>query len=320
MDPPDKRGADVTVVIPVKDRVELLRHTLRSVAEQTQPPAEVVVADDGSTDRTPEVARELGARVIRKDGGGWGPSAARNAGLAEVRTPYVAFLDSDDLLLPGALEKLRDALERDLAAPFAYGQAIAAGRNGDDWWFEGVIAARPDELRDPVTSIFVRNHVPSSGALARTEAVRAIGGYDQGLVFDEDHDFWIRLGAHGRPAHVPEVVAIHRRHPGNRGNPLDAIDDELAVVSRADSHDGLVARRAERLGVLLCEVSINAVRRRSLRELAGGVNKLLLRQPERVRILRTSATYFSARRASGRQGERLWQERTDIRDWLSGYR
>ncbi|MFL5825007.1 MAG: glycosyltransferase family 2 protein, partial [Thermoleophilaceae bacterium] len=310
----------VTVVIPVKDRPELLRQTLRSVAEQTQPPAEVVVADDGSTDSTPEVAREDGARVIRNAEGGWGPSAARNAGLAEVRTPYVAFLDSDDLLLPGAHEVLRGALERDPAAPFAYGQAIAAGRDGDAWRLEGVIAARPDELRDPVAAIFVRNHVPSSGALARTEEVRAIGGYDQGLVFDEDHDLWIRLGARGRPAHVEEVVAIHRRHPGNRGNPLDAIEDELAVVSRADSHDGLAAHRPDRLGVLLCEVAIGAVHRRSLRELAGGVSKLLVRQPRRLRIMRTSATYFSARRASGRQGERLWQERTDIRHWLSGYR
>jgi glycosyltransferase involved in cell wall biosynthesis len=320
MDPPEKRGADVTVVIPVRDRAELLRHTLRSVAEQTRPPAEVVVADDGSTDSTPDVARDAGARVIRNAEGGWGPSAARNAGLAEVRTPYVAFLDSDDLLLPGALEALGEALERDADAPFAYGQAFAAGRDGDGWSLEGVIAARRDELRDPVPAIFVRNHVPSSGALARTEAVRAIGGYDQELVFDEDHDFWIRLGARGRPAHVEDVVAIHRRHPGNRGNPLDAIDDELAVVSRAGSRNGLAARRADRLGVLLCEVSIDAVRRRSLRELTGGVNKLLVRQPSRLRIMRTSATYFSARRASGRQGERLWEERTDIRHWLSGYR
>jgi glycosyltransferase involved in cell wall biosynthesis len=320
MDPPDKRGADVTVVIPAKDRAELLRHTLRSVSEQSEPPAEVVVADDGSTDHTAAVAGEAGARVVRNANGGWGASAARNVGLAQVGTPFVAFLDSDDLLLPHALERLRQALEREPDAPFAYGQALAASRGAGGWVPEGLIAPGADDLEDPVVSIFVRNHVPSSGVLARTEAVKSIGGYDEQMVYDEDHDFWIRLAARGRPVPVDDVLCVHRRHQGNRGNPLDAMEYELLLVERARSDERLRAHCADRLGVLLCEVSIAAGSRRSLAELGGGVNRLLLREPDRLRILRTSARHFSARRDFGRQGDRIWRERADIREWLNGYR
>src|SRR4051794_41227598 len=70
----------VTVVIPVRDRATLLAVTLRTVREQTAPPGEVIVADDGSGDGSPEVAARAGARVLRRPQGGWGAAGGRNPG------------------------------------------------------------------------------------------------------------------------------------------------------------------------------------------------------------------------------------------------
>src|SRR3954451_18633051 len=70
----------VTVVIPVRDRATLLAVTLRTVREQTAPPGEVIVADDGSGDGSPEVAARAGARVLRRPQGGWGAAGGGGGG------------------------------------------------------------------------------------------------------------------------------------------------------------------------------------------------------------------------------------------------
>src|SRR3954462_9280891 len=70
----------VTVVIPVRDRATLLAVTLRTVREQTAPPGEVIVADDGSGDGSPEVAARAGARVLRRPPGGWGAAGGGGGG------------------------------------------------------------------------------------------------------------------------------------------------------------------------------------------------------------------------------------------------
>src|SRR5919204_6512245 len=113
----------VTVVIPVRDRAALLAETLRSVAEQSAPAGELIVADDGSRDDSAAVAERAGARVLRRAEGGWGAAGARNAALEAATGARILFLDSDDLLVPTALERLGPALDAAPDAPFAYGRA-----------------------------------------------------------------------------------------------------------------------------------------------------------------------------------------------------
>jgi hypothetical protein len=90
----------VTVVIPAWNRASLLEQTLRSVDQQTHPSFEVIVADDGSTDETAGVVPVHGATRLHNASGDWGAAGARNAGLRVARGDLVAFVDSDDLLLP----------------------------------------------------------------------------------------------------------------------------------------------------------------------------------------------------------------------------
>jgi hypothetical protein len=317
--PTQSSSQGVSVVIPTKDRARLLEQTLRSVNEQTLPPTEVIVADDGSTDDTEAVIRAAGARHVRNSGSGWGPSAARNAGLSAASCAAVSFIDSDDLLHPRALERLYAALRSQPHAPFAFGHALVASRGAGGWSAEGVIRPSPDERRDFLCSLFVRNSVPSGGALVDRETALDLGGFDTQMVFAEDHAFWLSLARRGEPAYVPEVVCIHRRHGGNRWTPAMSPADERTIDVLAEIDERLTPCLPRRRGVQLCEVSIDALHKRSPRQLLAAVSRLLLGKPHRVQILRAAVVHFRMRRrAPGEAGAPL-QDDVALRDWLASY-
>jgi glycosyltransferase involved in cell wall biosynthesis len=308
----------VSVVIPTYNREELLGHTLETVLAQTLPPAEVIVVDDGSTDSTPKLLEDLGVTVIRNPEGGWGPGRARNVALERVSTDYVAFVDSDDLLLPDALERLTSALAAAPNAPFAFVRALAACRHEDGWHQEGVIGASEEEERDLLGSLFARNSVPSSGALIRTEAARQIGGYDLRLRW-ADHHFWVRAAKLGQPVHVPRICCVYRRHVGNRYVPMLAQEDADAILALAEGDARLEAQIPERLGVELCERSLSAVKAGSVRGAIRDVWQLGLRGSDRRRVLVRAFSHYRTRRRWWRVGRDLWSARADLRDWLSAY-
>ena len=111
-------ASPVSVVVPTFNRARLLESTLGSLLAQ-DPRPHVIVVDDGSTDDTAAVLERFGVEVVANPPGGWGAGRARNAGLERVTTPLVAFVDSDDLLFPGALATLAAALAEAPSAPFA---------------------------------------------------------------------------------------------------------------------------------------------------------------------------------------------------------
>ncbi len=99
----------VSLIVPVFNSAPFLRECLGSVLAQTLPDWELVCVDDGSADESPRILAEYSARdgrivAMRQPNSGQG--AARNAGLGKARGEYVLFLDSDDLLDPGALADL----------------------------------------------------------------------------------------------------------------------------------------------------------------------------------------------------------------------
>ena len=310
--------ADVIVVIPTKDRAALLREALRSLREQTVSVAEVIVADDGSIDETAEVVRAFEARLLRNPAGGWGAAGGRNAGLAEVRTELVAFLDSDDLLLPRAVEGLREALDREPDAPFAYGQAITARRGAGGWTAEGLIASRRDELATLPSSIFVRNSVPSSGGLVRTAAAREVGGFDPSVPFNEDFYFWVDLALLGNPAHVPQIVSVYRLHADNRFIPSAGLDYERAAAL-GRGHPELTPSLARHFGPRLCEHAADAVHRRDIRSLARGVRSIFRLSPNALRTLAAAVEHQRTRHAMTALGQEEWDRLPDLRAWLSTY-
>ncbi|MEX0585106.1 MAG: glycosyltransferase family 2 protein, partial [Pirellulales bacterium] len=95
----------VSVVIPAYNAEECVARAIESVLAQTRPVQEVIVVDDGSRDRTAAVAARFGAsiRILRQPNGG--PAAARNHGVRESRSAWIAFLDADDAWLEQKIER-----------------------------------------------------------------------------------------------------------------------------------------------------------------------------------------------------------------------
>lgn len=215
----------VAVVVPAHNAASYLATALRSVLEQTMAPAEIVVVDDGSTDDTHAVAEGLGVRCVRQRQGG--PAAARNRGIAETRSPLLAFLDADDWFAPGKLERQVERL-----------QELGAQVVCSDAWLvvqDRVVRTKNEDRGVPTALTLERllagNPIICSTVLARRDAVRAAGGFDEDpvLVATEDYDLWLRMARVEPIAYSPEPLAFYRAHAGS----LSANARFVAGVDRA---------------------------------------------------------------------------------------
>src|SRR5687768_3446883 len=98
----------ISVVIPAYNGEVFLEQAIQSALEQTWPRAEVVVVDDGSTDRSAEIAASYPVKLVRQENRG--VAAARNRGIDEARGDLLSFLDQDDIFRPEKLERQFEAL------------------------------------------------------------------------------------------------------------------------------------------------------------------------------------------------------------------
>jgi glycosyltransferase involved in cell wall biosynthesis len=204
---------DVSVVIPTRNRWDLLsRSGLSAALMQTGVNLEIIVVDDGSTDDTPARLAALESedprvRVIRHDER-QGVSRARNRGIAEARAEWLAFLDDDDLWSPDKLRRQLD-LARRTRAGFVYGSAIVLdGRRNVLRLLE---SPQPTALPEHLAR---QNVVPAgqSNVLARTDAVRRLGGFDDQLALIADWDMWIRLAHAEQAAACDDILVAYVLH------------------------------------------------------------------------------------------------------------
>lgn len=213
----------ISVVIPLYNKAQSIRKTLDSVLAQTYKDFEIVVVDDGSTDRSAEVAEAtlrkfsgrptgygLEFRVIRKENGG--VSSARNTGISAAKGEYVAFLDGDDLWHSEYLETLHQLI-------VDYPDAVVYGI--------GCTTICRDEMPDVVTYSTQRGvlenpwiNYPScltgSSTTARREKLIELGLFDTRMTHGEDIDMWWRLLLSGKGVFDNRVLAYYRQDAENR--------------------------------------------------------------------------------------------------------
>lgn len=125
---PDFRAS---VIIPTYNRAHLIARAIRSALAVLRPCDEVIVVDDGSTDRTADAVAEFGDRVRYIKASHRGAGAARNLGIRQAANELIAFLDSDDEWLPGQLELQRRLLEARPEIPFAFTNFAGLYETGD---------------------------------------------------------------------------------------------------------------------------------------------------------------------------------------------
>jgi glycosyltransferase involved in cell wall biosynthesis len=212
---PDESRADeagelsVSVVIPAHNGEATLARALDSVLAQSHPPQEIVVVDDFSTDGTAAIAGSYrGTRLLTLDRRR-GAAGARNAGVADAKGTWVAFLDADDEWLPSKLEKQVEALRKSPGASFVFcasHEVSAAGESlGDTYGGRAVVAGD-----GAWKALLSNNFVATPTVMAPRALLLSLGGFDESLKVAEDQDMWIRLALAGPPAYVPEsLVRVH---------------------------------------------------------------------------------------------------------------
>lgn len=203
----------VTIVVAARNAERTLAACLTSLLAIDYPRVEIVVADDGSTDRTASLAASFGVRVLELEP--CGPSAARNRAVQDTRGDLVAFTDADCTVDPDWLRVLVDALERTGAASAGGPQQnvfeadAVAGRELDA--FFRVAAVLSDYARADDRGRFV-DHNASCNSIYRREAFVAAGGFPEGLWPGEDVELDWQLRAGGRRCfYVPAARVRHHR-------------------------------------------------------------------------------------------------------------
>lgn len=213
----------VSVVIPAYNAAACLGRAIGSVLSQSQPAAEIVVVDDGSTDSTAALAESFGAavRLVRQHH--QGVAAARNAGIQAARAPWIAFLDADDEWLPEKLAR-QMALHRTRDLIFSYCRSNEIGPDGTDRG-DTFADSRPRRGAEAWRYLLAANFVATPTVVASRALLLALGGFDARLKVGEDQDMWIRLALAGPIDFVDRsLVRVHVRPDG-----LSALrlDDEL---------------------------------------------------------------------------------------------
>lgn len=221
---------NISVVIPAYNAAHFLPRCLSSVFSQTLQPAEVIVVDDGSTDDTAEVGRRLGARVVSRPNGGL--SAARNTGVKNSSSEWVALLDADDLWSPGKLESQAARVQSDTVLVYTGIRVFS-----DDGVRHASPAMDPAEARRMLRFC---NPITPSSVIARRTALLRDGGFREDIRACEDWEMWVRLLRLGAFAAVPEPLTDYYVYPGSMSTDpermLDAMEQILPSTLVADLH------------------------------------------------------------------------------------
>jgi len=204
---------DVTALVTVYNYEGYVTEAIESVLATEGLAVEVVVVDDKSIDNSVQAVQELMAErpdtsiTLVEQLVNTGVQRARNLGFATARAPYVFVLDADNLVYPQGIRKLRDAIDGDSQAAFAYGLIERFNADGATGLMNTTAWDR---------ELLARRHYIDAMALIRVDAWREVGGYVTDPTLElgwEDYDLWLSFagaGYHG--AHIREVVGRYRVH------------------------------------------------------------------------------------------------------------
>lgn len=233
-----KTGLDlVSVVIPVYNAEKYIEETLASVWAQTYPHLEVVVVDDGSTDRSLKILEQFSDRIVLVRQKNAGAAAARNAGVQAARGRWIAFLDSDDVWHP---EKVARQLASCGNRKWSYTDTQFMGGIND--------GKRDSDLNTKhagmvLKELITNNFIGTSGVMIQRQCFLEAGGFDKSLRSIEDWDLWIRLASRYEIAYADEPLVQYRIHPASQSrSSRKTLPDHIRVIEKCLSPGGPAAQ------------------------------------------------------------------------------
>ncbi len=230
---------EVSIIMPAYNGEQYIAESIISVINQTYQDWELIVVDDGSADRTREVAFDLKKRESRikylyqKNGG---QGKARNRGMRQSQGDFIAFLDQDDLWLPDKLElQIKVANDTDADVIFSNSYIFHDGSAFDEMMAFPTVSGRfcGKEMLD---LLFIQNRIPILTALVKKTSVEQVGFINDDEIIKncDDYDLWLRLAERGATFFgMPDKLARYRVHPNQASkNEIKSLKSEAAVLER----------------------------------------------------------------------------------------
>lgn len=201
----------VSICIPTYNRKEYLKETLDSILSQTYRDYEIVIVDDGSTDGTEEMLKELGIPLTYYRQENNGDAAARNKLVTLAKGKYISFIDSDDLLMPDAIERMVKVIESENEEAIVYGSYLRIDENGKVFGK----CKRKLYSGNITTELFQTILVHSCGSMFPKKLLSNSPRFDTSLKVCSDYDLWLRLSLKCRFIAIYEPTFKRRRHANN---------------------------------------------------------------------------------------------------------
>lgn len=197
----------VSVIIPLYNKEKCIERTINSVLQQTYSDFELIIVDDGSTDKSSEIVKAIPDNRIKyvyKQNGG--VSSARNFGVRLAKYDWIFFIDADDILLENAIESLCECAEQYGKVQVVVGGCIIQNGNKN----EHIIPPKRQILKKPLRNWWLNRIFPRTGNLLISKNVfNSLGGFDERLSFNEDYGFLLRMLSTYEIACCPYVTMIY---------------------------------------------------------------------------------------------------------------
>ncbi|MBE9214268.1 glycosyltransferase [Plectonema cf. radiosum LEGE 06105] len=225
----------ISVIVPVFNGEKTVEETIKSILNQTFSNIEIIVINDGSTDRTLEIVEKiLDSRIKIFSYPNGGLSVSRNRGISQAKGEYISFIDADDLWTADKLELQWQALQSNPQAAVAYSwtdyidessKFIKSGRR---------IKVNGDAFSKLLVTNFLEN---GSNPLIRQQALEKVGGFDESLAAAEDKDMWLRLAVNYDFVCVEKPQILYRTSNNSMSTNLKRQESaSLKVIERAFSY------------------------------------------------------------------------------------
>ena len=206
---------EVSVIIPTYNREKFISECVQSVLAQTLPAREIIIVDDGSTDATYNILRDLGFNSLSTKKTvlryffqqNRGVSSARNLGIKEARSEYIALLDSDDLWLKSKLDRQVSEFQNDT-------QSSRLCHTDEIWIRNGVRVNQHKKHKKHGGNVFQSCLklccISPSSAMMHRSVFEDFGFFDEDLPACEDYDFWLRYSAKEDVNFIDEPLIIKK--------------------------------------------------------------------------------------------------------------
>jgi glycosyltransferase involved in cell wall biosynthesis len=232
----------VSAIVPAYNAEAFVEQTVRSLLDQTYESLEIIVVDDGSTDKTADRVDALThkhpqIRLIRQSNRG--VAAARNRGIEESRGEFIAPVDADDIWFPDAVKKLADCLlKSDLDVGVAYAWSVIIDENG---MLDGRFRCSKIEGNVLATLICHNFLGNASSTLIRRACFDQVGGYDEafytrGFRGFEDWDLYLRIARYYRFRVVPQFLIGYRKSATSMTSDLSSMADSYEEFLKVARH------------------------------------------------------------------------------------